>query len=142
MATIIAAFLPIDLYKYAVAIINGRNLISSSPHNCITKRIIIENSEPFTALSVSTGTPNKEIKVLPITPNTTIIIKPIITIKISLGLGFLKIFDMSSLNTYTMVNNGARATINALRNSLPVGGIMNGVAAALNYLDFGEVKDS
>lgn len=109
------------------------NLISSSPNNYITKRINIENGEPFTALSVSTGNFNAEIINPIIISNTIIIIKPIITIKISLSFGFLKIFDMSSLNTYTIVN-GAKVIINALSNSLPVTGIINGAAAAIKNL--------
>ena len=110
------------------------NLISSSPNNYITKRINIENGEPFTALSVSTGNFNAEIINPLIISNTIIIIKPIITIKISLSFGFLKIFDMSSLNTYTIVNNGAKVIINALSNSLPVTGIINGAATAIKNL--------
>ena len=95
------------------------NLISSSPNNCINIRKIIENGEPFTALSVSTVKPNTEIIIPDIYSNIIIIIKPITTIKISFNLGFLKILDISSLNTYIIVNNGTNVIINDLRNSLP-----------------------
>jgi len=131
IAAIIAAFLPIDLYKYAVIIINGINLISSSPNNCIIKRMAIERGEPFIALSVSAGNPNTEIIIPVINSSIIISIKPIIITKISLSLGFLMIFAILSLNTYNITTNGAKVTINDLSHVLPVGGIINGVIAAI-----------
>ncbi|WP_407413674.1 hypothetical protein [Methanobrevibacter sp.] len=57
--------------------------------------------------------------------------KPIITIIMSLGLGILKIFERSSLNTYTTANSGGKVMSIALSNPLPVGGIKYGIAAAI-----------
>ena len=99
IATMIAAFLPIDLYRYATMIINGMNLISSSPSNWITAHIINTECEPFTALSVSLAIPSALPILFAITESISMSIKPVITIRMSPGLGILKIFDMSPLNT-------------------------------------------
>ena len=98
-ATMIAAFLPIDLYRYAVIIINGMNLTSSSPKSWIIARIININGAPFTELFVWNVIPSAAPMKFASISNTNMSINPIITIIMSLGLGILKIFDMSSLNT-------------------------------------------
>ena len=107
------------------------NLINSSPSICIVARIINIEDGPLTALSVTIAIPSA----LPIKfdsiPNTNMSIKPIITIIMSIGLGILKIFDMSSLNTYTTANSGGKVMSIALSNPLPVGGIKYGIAAAI-----------
>ena len=130
IATMMAAFLPIDLYKYATVITNGTNLISSSPNIWINARIININGEPFTALSVWRGIPSAAPIKLDRCPNIIMSIKPIITIIMSLGLGILTIFDMSSLNTYTTANSDGTVKSIALSNPL-LGGIKYGIAAAI-----------
>ncbi len=130
IATMMAAFLPIDLYRYAVMIINGMNLISSSPSNWITAHII-NTGEPFIALSVKLAIPNALPIVFAIIATTSMSVKPIITTIMSLGFGILKIFDMSSLNTYNTANNGGKVMSIALNNPLPVECIKYGIAEAI-----------
>ena len=91
IATMMAAFLPIDLYRYATIIINGMTLTSSSPNSWIMERIINIKGEPFTELFVWAGIPSAMPIKFDSMPNTNMSITQIITIIMSLGpynLGF------------------------------------------------------
>ena len=131
IAAMMAAFLPIDLYRYATMIINGMNLISSSPGNWIRAHIITTKGEPFIAWGVMLAIPSAPPIIFAIIVTVSMSMKPIITIIMSLGLGILKIFERSSLNTYTTANSGGKVMSIALSNPLPVGGIKYGIAAAI-----------